>query len=107
MGNMGALEVATPHGAHFLGLDGELGSLTSGKVADVLVLSANPLDDIKNTTRIKYVVKNGIVWDASTLDEVWPNAKPYGDYPWVDPDALRTDDRPVTFFDKEPGRSYP
>ena len=49
------------------------------------------------------MVKNGIVWDASTLDEVWPNAKPYGDYPWVNPDALRTDDRPVTIFDKEPG----
>ena len=110
MGNMGALEVATSHGAHFLGLDGELGSLTSGKVADVLVLSANPLDDIKNTTKITYVVKNGIVWNASTLDEVWPNARPYGDYPWVDPDALRTDDRPVTIFDKQDkqsGSSHP
>jgi Tol biopolymer transport system component len=107
MGNMGALEIATAHGAHFLGLDGELGTLTSGKVADVLVLSANPLDDIKNTTKIKYVVKNGIVWDASTLDEVWPNAKPYGEYPWVDPDALRTDDRPVTVFDKETRGSHP
>jgi hypothetical protein len=105
MGNMGALELATSHGAHFLGLDAELGSLTSGKVADVLVLGANPLDDIKNTLKIKYVVKNGIVWDALTLDEVWPNAKPYGDYPWVNPDALRTDDRPVTFFDKEPSPS--
>ena len=50
-------------------------------------------------------MKNGIVWDASTLDEVWPNAKPYGDYPWVNPDALRTDDRPVTIFDKETGSS--
>ncbi len=99
-------EIATSHGAHFLGLDGELGTLTSGKVADVLVLTANPLDDIKNTTKIKYVVKNGIVWDASTLDEVWPNAKPHGDYPWVNPDALRTDDRPVTVFDKVTGSSH-
>jgi Tol biopolymer transport system component len=99
MGNMGALEVATLHGARFLGLDGEIGSLKAGKLADVLILNGNPLEDIHNTAKIRYVVKNGTVWDASTLDEVWPKAKPYGDYPWVNPDALRTDDRPTGWFD--------
>lgn len=100
MGNIGALEVATLHGAHFLGLDHELGSLTVGKMADLLVLTANPLEDIHNTTKIKFVMKNGTIWDASSLDEVWPTAQPYGDYPWVNPDALRTDDRPVDALDK-------
>lgn len=95
MGPMGALEVATVHGARFLGLERELGSLAVGKLADLVVLTANPLDDIRNTTSLRYVVKNGTVWDASTLDQVWPVAKPYGDYPWVNPDALRTDDRPI------------
>lgn len=95
MGNMGALEIATLHGARFLGLERELGSLAVGKVADLLVLTANPLDDIHNTTAIRYVMKNGTVWDASTLDQVWPHAKPYGDYPWVNPDALKSDDRPI------------
>jgi hypothetical protein len=95
MGPMGALEVATLHGAAFLGLERELGSLTVGKLADVIVLTKNPLDDIHNTTSLRYVVKNGTVWDASTLDQVWPVAKPYGDYPWVNPDALRSDDRRI------------
>ncbi len=95
MGPMGALEVATLHGAHFLGLERELGSLTVGKLADLVVLTANPLDDIRNTTSLRYVVKHGTVWDASTLDQVWPVAKPYGDYPWVNPDALKTDDKPI------------
>jgi Amidohydrolase family len=99
MGSMGALEVATIHGAHFLGLEHELGSLSVGKIADLMVLTANPLDDIRNTTSLRYVVKHGMVWDASTLDQVWPVAKPYGDYPWVNPDALQTDDKPI---DREP-----
>jgi len=39
------------------------------------VLDKNPLDDIKNTNTIKYVMKNGRMWDASTMAEVWPRQK--------------------------------
>ena len=99
------IEIGTIHGAHFLGLEHELGSLTEGKVADFLVLGSNPLDDIRNTADIAYVIKDGIVYDAGTLDELWPEEKPFGSYYWVDEDALRSDDRPTDYWDRrrEPG----
>ena len=39
-------------------------------------------------------MQGGIVYDAQTLDEIWPERRPYGAYPWVDEALLRTDDRP-------------
>ncbi len=103
------IEIGTIHGAHFLGLEHELGSLAEGKVADFLVLGSNPLDDIRNTADIVYVIKDGIVYDAGTLDELWPEVRPFGDYYWVDEDALRSDDRPTDYWDRrrEPGRHDP
>ena len=99
------IEIGTIHGAHFLGLEHELGSLAEGKVADFVVLGSNPLDDIRNTADIVYVIKDGIVYDAGTLDELWPEEEPFGDYYWVDEDALRSDDRPTDYWDRrrEPG----
>jgi hypothetical protein len=64
-------------------------------VADIVVLDANPLDDIRNTDDIRFVMKAGRLYDADTLDEVWPEARPYGARPWVDESMLRRDDRPV------------
>ncbi|MFZ0589693.1 MAG: hypothetical protein WAM39_04370 [Bryobacteraceae bacterium] len=40
------------------------------------MLRKNPLDDIHNTTPIRYVMKNGELFDGDTLDEVWPQQKP-------------------------------
>ncbi|MCY4399191.1 MAG: amidohydrolase family protein [Gemmatimonadetes bacterium] len=97
------IEIGTIHGAHFLGLEHELGSLAEGKVADFIVLGSNPLDDIRNTADIVYVIKDGIVYDADTLDELWPEARPFGDYYWVDEDALRSDDRPTDYWDRRRG----
>ena len=99
MGPMGALRVATAHGARFLGAEGDLGSLEAGKLADLLVLNANPLDDIRNTTDIRYVMQGGILWEGDTLDEVWPEARPFGPTWWVDHEALLEDDRPVGWWD--------
>ena len=56
---MQALRSATYNGARYLGLDQQLGSLEPGKLADFVVLDANPLDDIHNSTKISLVVKNG------------------------------------------------
>jgi hypothetical protein len=80
MENMDALAVATIHGARFLGLERELGSLAPGKLGDLVVLNSNPLDDIRNTADIEYVVKGGTVWEADTLDQVWPRHVPFGEY---------------------------
>ena len=98
LGPMGALEVASVHGAHFIGRSADLGTIEEGKLADLLVLNSNPLDDIRNTTDIEYVMKAGTLYDGDTLDEVWPEQKPYGNYYWVDPDAFRSDDRPVDYW---------
>lgn len=100
LGPMGALEVASLHGAHFLGAEKDIGSIAVGKLADLLVLNANPLDDIKNTADIQYVLKAGRVYDAGTLDEIWPRQRAFGPYYWIDADALRTDDRPVQWWDR-------
>jgi hypothetical protein len=89
------LEVATMHGARFLGMHQDIGSIEVGKLADLVVLNANPLDDIRNTADIRFVMKAGTLYQADTLDEVWPTQRPYGPYPWVDLDMLRNDDLPV------------
>ncbi|MDA1103387.1 MAG: amidohydrolase family protein [Gemmatimonadetes bacterium] len=95
LGPLEALRVASQHGAHFLGAGQDLGSLEVGKLADLLILEANPLDDIKNTALIRYVVKGGVVYDADTLDEVWPQPTPFGPYYWVDDESLRNDTRRI------------
>jgi Tol biopolymer transport system component len=101
LGPMGALEVASVHGSHFLGADKDLGTLEPGKLSDLMVLNANPLDDIHNTMKIAMVMKAGTLFDADTLDEVWPEKKPFGDYYWINLDELRNDTRAVDVWDKE------
>ena len=75
MPRLDVLRVATIFGAEAIGLEKELGSLEPGKLADLQVLDRNPLDDIKNTNTIRYVMKNGRLYDGNTLDEIWPRKK--------------------------------
>ncbi len=82
MSNHDALRVATLMGAEAIGLGGDLGSIESGKLADLVVLEANPLDDIRNSNTIRYVMKNGRLYDGDTLDEIWPRQQPAADEPW-------------------------
>ncbi|QCW99356.1 amidohydrolase family protein [Aggregatimonas sangjinii] len=82
MNNHDALKVATTLGAEALGLDGDLGSLRVGMLADILVMDENPLNDIRNTNTLTHVVKNGRVYKADTLDEVWPTEKKAEVFHW-------------------------
>ena len=95
MGPMGALELASVEGAYFLGATEDVGSLAPGKLADLMILNSNPLDDIRNTTDIMAVMKGGILYDGLTLDELWPNQRPYGARPWVHEEVWRAGPRPV------------
>jgi hypothetical protein len=46
-------------------------------------------------------MKGGILYDDETLDEIWPQQRPYGMYPWQNDDAVRSDDRPADYWDKQ------
>ncbi len=95
LGPMGALEIASLHGARFIGKERDLGSIEVGKLADFMILNSDPLANIRNTTDIQYVVKGGVVYDDETLDEVWPRQRRYGTGQWVIPEALKQDDKPI------------
>lgn len=67
-----ALRAATANGAVYLGLDDNIGSLEVGKLADLVVLDANPLDDIQHTEQVHWVMQGGIGYDPDTLASDWP-----------------------------------
>ena len=75
MSNHDVLRVATIHGANAIGMEQDLGSLEPGKLADLIVLDSNPLEDIHNTNTVRYVMKNGRLYEGDTLNEVWPRQR--------------------------------
>ncbi|MEL6867631.1 MAG: amidohydrolase family protein, partial [Bacteroidota bacterium] len=70
MSNMQALRVATINGAEYLGMDQEIGSLKAGKLADLIVLDKNPLEDIQHSELVSYTMINGRLYDAATMNEI-------------------------------------
>ena len=73
-----ALRAGTLTGIEMLGLTQDLGTLEVGKIADLIVLDENPLNDIHNTLKIHQVMKNGELFDADTLDKIWPEKQALG-----------------------------
>jgi imidazolonepropionase-like amidohydrolase len=84
--NMEALREATIVPARKIGMERDIGSLEPGRFADFLVFSANPLDDIRNTARLHYTVKNGFVYDAESMTQVWPARKELSRFFWQTPE---------------------
>lgn len=70
MSNLQALRCATINGAQYIGMGDQLGSIKEGKLADLVVLDKNPLDNIRNSETVRYTMANGRLFDAMTLDEL-------------------------------------
>ncbi|HET6348457.1 MAG TPA: amidohydrolase family protein [Candidatus Krumholzibacteria bacterium] len=87
MSNMQALRCATMNGAWYLGLDHDIGSLEVGKLADLIVLDANPLDDIHNSEQVKYTMINGRIFDAHTMNEIGNHPRDRKPFYWEKPGA--------------------
>ncbi len=77
-----ALRSATFHGAKYLGMDRDLGSLETGKLADLVVLDANPLVDIENSDDVRYVMVNGRLFDAATMNEIGNHPRERAPFWW-------------------------
>jgi hypothetical protein len=80
--NMEVLRAATIHGAEAIGYAQDLGSIEAGKLADLIVLNKDPLVDIHNTNSIRYVMKDGELFEGDTLNQVWPQQKPLPELWW-------------------------
>jgi imidazolonepropionase-like amidohydrolase len=68
---MEALQTATSNPARFLGTEASSGSVEPGKIADLVLLSANPLEDIRNTQKITVVIADGRLFDRAKLDQTF------------------------------------
>jgi imidazolonepropionase-like amidohydrolase/Tol biopolymer transport system component len=81
------LRAATFTGAKYLGMDQEIGSLEKGKLADLIVLDKNPLEEIRNTESVHYTMVNGRLYNAATMDEIAPRDKKREPFFWEDSKA--------------------
>jgi Tol biopolymer transport system component/imidazolonepropionase-like amidohydrolase len=70
LSNHEALKAATINGADYIGVADELGSLEKGKLADLIILDKNPLEDIKNSNSVIYTMINGRLYDIKTMNEI-------------------------------------
>ncbi|MBN4057978.1 PD40 domain-containing protein [Olleya sp. AH-315-K02] len=93
MTNMEALKAATINGADYIGASNDIGSLKVGKLADLIVMDKNPLEDIRNSESIIYTMINGRMYDTNTMNEIgnepktrtkfyWENSKYNAAFPW-------------------------
>ena len=75
MTSLEVLRIGTMYGAEAIGFGKDLGSLEPGKLADLIVLDKNPLENIKNTESIAMVMKNGRLYQGDDLAERWPRQR--------------------------------
>ncbi|NNE76253.1 MAG: amidohydrolase family protein, partial [Pricia sp.] len=79
---MEALRAATINSAEYIGAGNDIGSLKEGKLADLIVLDKNPLEDIRNSETVRYTVINGRVYDTDTMNEIGNTSKERSKFWW-------------------------
>ncbi len=77
-----ALRCATANGAKSLGMDRDVGTLEAGKLADVIVIDGNPLQDIRQSEKVSWTMVNGRLYDAATMNETASRERKRGKYWW-------------------------
>ena len=77
-----AIRSATLSGAEYIGLDHDVGSLQVGKLADLIVMEKNPLENSRNSESIRYILKNGRLYDGKTMDEIGNHPAKRGRFYW-------------------------
>ena len=82
MSNHQALKAATIQGASYIGMEDEIGSLEVGKLADLIVLEKDPLEDILNSEFVEYTMINGRMYDAATMNEIGNEDIKRGKFYW-------------------------
>ncbi|WP_411767930.1 amidohydrolase family protein [Winogradskyella sp. A3E31] len=82
MTNHEALKAATINGAQYIGASKDIGSLKEGKLADLIVMDQNPLEDIRNSESIIYTMINGRMYDTETMNEIGNHPKTHGKFYW-------------------------
>jgi imidazolonepropionase-like amidohydrolase len=75
-----AIRAATIDGAAYVGLDGDIGSIEPGKLADLVVIDGNPLEDLRRSEYVSYTMINGRLYDAGTMNQVAPDAVERGKF---------------------------
>jgi adenine deaminase len=82
MTNMEALQAATINGAEYIGAGDDIGSLKVGKMADLIILDKNPLEDIRHTESIRYTMVNGRLFDTESMNEIGNEPKERKEFYW-------------------------
>jgi imidazolonepropionase-like amidohydrolase len=82
MSPLEALEAATIAPAEYLGLDADLGSLTPGKLADLVVIDGDITRDIRVSDKVTHVMLNGRLFEAATLNETLTGNRVTGPFYW-------------------------
>jgi Tol biopolymer transport system component len=82
MANIHILRAATLSVAKTLGVDAQIGSLEEGKLADLIVLDENPLENIRHSETVRYTMINGRMYDSTTMDEVGNYSRPRTKFYW-------------------------
>ena len=75
MSPLEALRTATINPAKTFGMDHQLGSIKAGKLADLIILDADPLKNIMDTDKVKYSMVNGRLYDAESMNQLYPEKK--------------------------------